>query len=435
MQESTSKPGPKLVLTNHDLLDDIPSASTSEYDALAALFLENAALSPNAGKSPSHPKAADSTTTTSNAASPSTIGTTVEGLIVGHLPVLGAAWISQVARQRSQDIGKPVVLARMMDGVLSIDLVAESTINLDHVAECDSLEKALESASKLSNHWIIRVSEPLEIDLARSESLTRLCLLTGADEAAMVASYRTFKGLLQAAQPNDGMSNDVHLCVTIFGADQAKAGESENKLRRAAHTFLGRDLDSATAIQKISTCSMASIFRGKVELSIADLIEHASRVRTPPPAIENAPPPPPAPVESTAKPAADAEVSAAVSTPSSEHSLAAMIEGLRPLAARSPYCPDIELAVDASGALHLVAAHDAEGESGVKNLLATASWAAMHESLLAAAEPQFKPSSDAGAMLHLVCAHAPSVKALLDSGIRVHLLVQIGTLTACRPLN
>ncbi len=438
MPESTPKTGPKLVLTNHDLLDDIPKASTSEYDALAALFLENAALSPSSGKSAPRPRIASDTPAASDGNPATRLRTTIEGMIVGHLPVLGAAWISQFARLRSTELGKPVILARLMDGTLSIDIVAESTTNLDHVSESDSFDAAIAAASRISPYWLLRVSEPSEIDLARCQSLNRLCHLTGADEAAMVASYRTFKGLFHGTPPSEGIADDLHLSVTIFGADPAKSGESEDKLRRAAHTFLGRDLDSAASIPKVQTCSMASIYRGKVDLSIQELVDRISHLTIEKPTAAHVsvviePPAMAAPQPATVMNTAPVEPAPAKSP--EQLSLAAMIDGLHPLISRCPYCPDIELAVDASGALHLVAAHDSVGESGVKNLLATASWAAMHESLLAAAEPKFKPSPEAGAMLHLVCADAPSVKALLDSGIRVHLLVQIGSLSACRPLN
>jgi len=442
LPESTPKPGPKLVLTNHDLLDDIPKASNSEYDALAALFLENAALSPSAGKTAARPKSTSVASTQGDASPSNRVHTTIEGMIVGHLPVLGAAWISQFARLRSTELGKPVILARLMDGTLSIDVVAESTTNLEHVSESDSFDAAMAAASRLSPYWLLRVSEPSEIDLARCESLDRLCLLTGADEAAMVASYRTFKGLFNNTHPGEGIADDLHLCVTIFGADPAKSGESEDKLRRAAHTFIGRDLDSAASIPKVQTCSMASLYRGKVDLTIQELVDRVSRLKfvdsaTTTAPVSAAPPTPPAPTTPTAPVVMPPATQAPVAQPPTLESLslAAMIDGLHPLASRCPYCPDIELAVDASGALHLVAAHDNAGESGVKNLLATASWAALHEALLSAAEPRFKPSSESGAMLHLVCADAPSVKALLDSGIRVHLLVQIGSLSACRPLN
>jgi hypothetical protein len=367
----------------------------------------------------------------------------IEGVIVGHLPVLGAAWITQFARHRSREEGRPVGLARLTDGVLSLDVVSDVQTELD-APECSSLDEALAAAGRLVRTWVVRVNDEFEAELAQSTGLNALTLLTGADEAAMVASYRTFKRLW----PRD----DTHeagptLRVAIFGADPAKAVEAETRLRRAASTFLSRDLESAVVIQRIAACSVATLYRGKAVLAPGELVTRiaANSSTLAPPESQAAPK-----VDTEARPSRIVE-SKPVSTPTHAvngeleisgqahlHQMASLLPGLKALTIRSPYSPEVEFASDGGGNLHLLALHapfEGRGDDAVKELLAAANWAALHESLLRAIIPSLTITEGTGPTLHVLSENPKGLRKLLDSGIRAHLLVRFGDQAICRELN
>ncbi|MFZ4573399.1 MAG: hypothetical protein ACOYN0_03310 [Phycisphaerales bacterium] len=458
MHGSTPRRTPPLPSTGAELTaDGWVSSKTEDYDALADLFLDGASFSP------ATPRLASRLVDEGDATVEPPLSAKrelIEAVIVGHLPVLGAAWITQFARHRAIESGGPVALVRLSEGTVSVDLVAESAPLLEGASEASDLSAALKVAGGIARRWIVRVEELLEQSLAVDPRPGSLTLLTGADEAAMVASYRTFKGLLATLGAGPEASGPK-LGVAIFGAEPAKAAESEAKLRKAAQGFLGRDLATSCQIQRITTCAVANVFRGRFDEGVDQLmalVESASRSspsptqptaparptggfamtepKQPSAAFERAHVPIATPVQVNA-PSNGTPFARATqpSTTVARLSLAPLIGGLRTLVARCPYSPSVEFAADASGRLHLIAMHDEPDDKPVRDLISTASWAATHETLLAAAEPGLQVTRDGGPSLHLVCDRAPAMRRMLDSGVRIHLLVTVGSESVCRELN
>jgi hypothetical protein len=136
------------------------------------------------------------------------------------------------------------------------------------------------------------------------------------------------------------------------------------------------------------------------------------------------------PVASSA-PAAVAQPAAPLATPVESRanapapgSLARHLPSLEPLEARCPYAPEVELAVDPSGRLHLIARSHADAtdpNAAFSKLAVARSWAQAHAALLERAFRQAKPLAFTPEQ-HLLTDAPKRVRPLLDTDVRLHLL-------------
>lgn len=115
--------------------------------------------------------------------------------------------------------------------------------------------------------------------------------------------------------------------------------------------------------------------------------------------------------------------------------LVGLIEGLAPIPLSCPVAPDVALARDAGGSLHLVARSDTAGDVGRAwcELDAAAGWATMNAPLLAAAAAVRSTTPTR----HLLAREPRAARRLLDSGVRVYALCaqRDGTPITGVPLN
>lgn len=444
----------------------------SDFDALADLFLGDGAMSATGTTDHRAPSAAPAATPSSSPApslrlarvaeASEPLGTTpqppraepvtpaaapglvpIEAVLVGHLPVMGGVWVTQYAKHVADRDHRVVALLRVQAGQASIDVFtprSASTPTSSRIGEMRStgLDEALRDARARAEAWLVRVDEASEADLIGAPAVTGLTLLTGADDPAVVASYRTIKSLQQAESSRE---EPLPVGIAIMGSDDDRAAAAEAKLQRAAANFLGRSLSSAARIAKVGACTTTNLYRGDLpgESSsphfIADLIASlgasqprvtqaharhapASPAASPtPPAIEHKPAGAPAPLP------ARADVD----------SLAGMIQGLEPLGFRCPYAPNVELAVGAAGVLHLVSPLH---EGGAGPLLTAAAWAQSHAPLLEAARPaSLNMTHPDGPVLHVITSDAKSARPMLDTGVRVHLMLKVGDAMTVHDLN
>ncbi len=499
----------------HDLSDDLTSPvrprrivrgpeQGDDYDALAALFLEDGALAATAaaerkaGASERHshqsgqpirPQAVSESVpertsfpfpapaamsgrgesrgdTTSR--QPPTATLTTEAVIVGHLPVLGAAWVGQYAKHAAAQLGAPVVLVRVSHDQTSVDLVVPPGQQIDAPAEpfeTGRLDAALAAAAAVSAAWVVRVPETSEPELYDA-GIDNATLLTGADEAAVVASYRTIKSLAGGAERDDG----PQLRLAIMGASDESAAAAESRLRRATETFLGQRVPAAARIGRIAPARLISLYRGQETPEPADLINRIRRSRatmsaasamaemslgngraeterTQTERVEPASPvmePKPrmatkaeaAPVAAMPTPPTAAPTTARAATPvalpadaaNAHRPLARFVPGVSVLELTCPYAPGVELACDTEGVLHLLAAAEsaesalAVGQT-VQRLLTAASWVSDHAQLLRRAFGALSTAGDPPeTVLHLFTEEPRHARRLLDTGIRIHLL-------------
>lgn len=451
---------PSLIEPRH--LPDEPSPA--EYDALADLFLSGAvpADEPASGRPrlrlagpedlappPSLPVEA--------APPPRAVSARhVEGLLLGNLPVLGAGWVVQYAKHAAESLRAPVALLRLVGGEAWLDLVlprgttprTNSRVGPVGAGTAD-LPRAIAAAAAETSAWLLRVDDAAEQELLTLPGLTRLTLLTGADTPAVVSSYNTIKRVAE----HFGGSGGPDLRLALMGADAVAATTAEQRIRRTAETHLSRPLPPAVRIDRIGACTTQSLYRGPAGEGLHDLLRrafttghapvHAAPTRRPsPPAVIAAP-------TLAAEPALDdrprgGEARTEPGTAAraiDATSLAALVPGLTPLKARCPYAPTLELAADAEGVLHLLAGSQGAGGEGtpdqaVGRLLAVAAWADAHAALLEdACGGLLKGVSARGPVLHAMTADARAARSLLDTGVRVHLLVSSQGVRIAADLN
>jgi len=402
-------------------------ASSDEYDALADLFMGEAppASKPAASESPARSEIAPSE---GAAAAPSV---TIELLIMGHLPVRAAPWPAQYARILAEQSAAAITLIRLGRTTLSVDVfgapaAAGEAVSFDHP------EVALQRAMQQSSHLLVQADE-LDLPLiANDPRVSRVTILTGLNEAAIVAAYRTLKGLSQITQAPDSDSSlgDASLQIAFVGASREEAYASMAKLRHAASVFLGRPLHLAGLIEKVGPTGARTLYRGEGRLTPESLFEIAmtasTEVVTEPvvrSTLEDRI------IESiTTDPQPTAEP---VATPSS---LAMLIPGLQPLAARHPESPEVELALDDAGTLHLLA-QDVPSGAVYEKLASAAAWAQKHASLLAMLPGAAALRQDAVPVQHLFTSTPRRVKHLLDASVKLHVVAPVSTERFVADLN
>jgi hypothetical protein len=214
----------------------------------------------------------------------------IEGLILGHLPVLGAAWVTQYAKAVAEAKGHNIALLRCHEGQAWLDIVQPKhaqpihTTDPDDASEPDLLA-CIRRAAREAPSWMLRVDEAYEPDLLSIASVNTVTLLTGADDPAILASYRTIKHLAQLCEElgrplgESSVPGALRIQLVIMGADAAKAREADTKIRRSALAFLGAALLPSQAIAKISPCSTVALYRGATQASIAALMDEATSAR------------------------------------------------------------------------------------------------------------------------------------------------------------
>jgi len=400
------------------------------YDALADLFLGND--EPNHDATDRRQSGA-----TNPAATHATATGVIEALVLGHLPVLASAWVTQYARRRTTD-GRPVALVRIANGTASLDLFGAP----EPPHPGSTLADAITAAATLDPHWLIRVDEPDEPRLLEADGVDRVTLLTGADQAAVIASYRALKSI--AAVENDQGARP-HVAVTIVGSDDKHANGAAAKLTGAARTFLGRDLTITATIPHITPGRAHTLHQGPAPEDVSRLVRaiaqarhHAGagpeRLEAPGEGAEPTPhdgreaEPMPEVVVPTHAPPPPQQTRPTPATPAPNADACRAIGDLRKIRPHCPYHPEIELAAGADGTLHLVARADDEARMGeaVTKLVATRAWAGLHHHLLAIAEPALATAGDRPPTVHLVTTNARAARRLLDTDVRVHALAPDG---------
>jgi hypothetical protein len=405
---------------------------SSEYDALADLFLAEDSAAPT----PAFKKADVSKPAAPRPASPEPCPARrqiqVEGVIAGHLPVLASAWVTQYARHAADAAHEPVAMLRLAGGQVWLDVVMPggSRVPIDAAAKPgESLEAILQQAATRWHKWLVRVDEPSEPDLLKVPGLAAIAILTGADDVAVMASYQVIKSLGQE-EPSAESDAGPALKLVIMGSQNDKASEAENKLQRAASRFLGRSIDPALRVGKIGASLGVQVHRGPASIALEAMLAIIQATAPAPRASTSPSPLAIAPIahlpsSPTTPPLADPPSRSAklelVETAPFDISL----PNLQRLEATCPYAPGVQLAAASDGRLHLIA-NDPTANLGecTKRLLTAAAWAHDHAQLLAIACPQLKSSSPEP-VLHVVTDNARDTRALLDTGVRIHLAVRV----------
>lgn len=197
---------------------------------------------------------------------------TVEAIVQGHLPIFASAWVPQYARSIAADTRSAVALIRVRHGQISVERFAADVRSSAPLPKYATLAEAIESA--VAPRVLLQVDELAEPDLWRTPGLDRITVLTGADEAAMVACYRTLKTIAQELAHDlspDHVEDAAHpatpaLVVAVLGATPERAAQTITRMQRAAGNFLARQIHGHHAAGRIGAGLGAgqseTLFRG-----------------------------------------------------------------------------------------------------------------------------------------------------------------------------
>lgn len=421
----------------------------------------------------------------------------VECIVLGNLPVYGAAWAAQYVREVARAAGRPVAYLRLQSGYASVELVGGADAGAPQA--CATLEDAVKHAAARTYRWVLRADLGEEPRVAASPLVRVVTLLTGVDETAVLGAYTSIKSLAaELAAETD--ARDVAIRVAVMGATPKQAEPACARLAEAARRFLGRDVQHAVCGAKVSASRPADVlFSGRTDLRTADVMALLSQLLGAPAAaapdmpaasepapaesstldelidglggpdiddaLDEAYAEPevapvaaarPAPVREPAQPAtaasappaqarsarqdnaaavAQAAATAAVTDVEPVGALALLLDGLRPVSVLCPYAPGVELALDASGGLHLlVRAEPDDGDDGeqkaLSQLLVASAWAEAHAMLLvpalaATGAPAAHAAATQRPVAHLFTDRPKRSRRLLETDVRVHLLARV----------
>ncbi|HYE03541.1 MAG TPA: hypothetical protein VD963_09945 [Phycisphaerales bacterium] len=465
----------------------VPSgaARADEFDALASMFLGAPAVVPAPAAPPSAaPRPARAAAVPTAARARGRGGAPLHLLVCAHLPVLASAWTAQFARTVARSATGPVGLVRLERVSLGIDLVgvpARTTSDpLRAAAPLDGVRVAGEHAAA----WVLRAGAA-GARRAWEATGAPVTVLTGADDAAVVAAYAVVRDLVAPGAPDDPEGEgpgpaipatvpEIELVVVGAPAEQARA--VAEKIAATANDFLGFRPRIGEPIPAITGGGKTvAVFRGPAEVGVDELVRHIRRA-TPSPALQSArlggagpgPARPaadrpgshraggPAPAlgpateprpgrpeslpASPARPPAVRSAAPPTSAPCAARPpahLSSHVPGLAPLDLACPSVPAAEFAIDSSCHVHVLVACPGDPGPALALLLAARAWAgANHQLICRALNLALAPCP---AVLHLLTAEPRSARALLETEVRVHarLTVQTpgGPVVATSPLN
>ncbi len=262
-----------------------PKAYSSAYDALADLFLSEEAFTPGAASAlrlvpsdhdeaaePEAPATRDVASDTGDSSDESHLiepsgERSVELLVVGHLPVLASAWIMPYVRSVAGE-ASAVTLVRAQRGQVSVELVGEVPQAVREIAGVSdgslSLAHAMAIAARVTNRVVVRVDTTSEAEALHHSRITDVTLLSGADDAAIVASYRTLKSLGERlAERADETGVTPRVRVAILGADPDRAEAARAKLRQTTAAFLGEEAEIVVGPKRVAGGGTVTLCRGE----------------------------------------------------------------------------------------------------------------------------------------------------------------------------
>ncbi len=424
---------PRLHLVGADL-------EPAEFDALADLFIgESPAPSPR----PSH---ADARSSEPQHTSQEPAEARIEAVLLGHLPVLGAVWVSQYASQRALEADAPIGLISLAGDESRVEVFGTAPAV---GRQTSTLADAIAVAAATTSTWLIRGDEvACQSLLDGTETPDDITLLTGADEAAVVASYRLIKSIVAGTHADENDAPELKL--SVMGAPPDRADQAVSRISRAVASHLGRAIHVEACVSQITPRGGAMLYHGPCDAPVCDIVPWIRRcveeavaptadiapAIPPAPRTPDRPARPPRPTQSRKLDPIELEPprTEPQASPPRPSSVAALIDGLSPIDVRCPYASNVELAFDEHGSLHIIATELASAGS---DLLTVDAWARAHAPLIAQAVTELSPRWQSHR--HIVVESAPPARGLLDADIKVHLCIEVptqsGPVHITRPLN
>ncbi len=373
----------------------------------------------------------------------------VEALILGHLPMIAGAWASRYAASAAERERRPIALARLSAGRVSIE-VHGAPPQPSANRSASSLGGSIRFAQRIGARWMVRVDAVDEASLAGLDGVTEVTVLSGADEAAVVGAYKALKAIASMGEGPAATGAPTAFGLAIMGAGGERAAKAAARLSQAVAAFLERPLQVASPVERIGPLRALRLVDGAAVEGPEALLGALGRPPEPPeeagpgqnprkllrPGVEPRPENCEDQVERASAPslgeATGAGIAkttdvllraASVTDKGADAALSTHVAGLRALPARCPYAESIEMAIDGDGGLHLLTKASREA---VESLLIVAEWARAHARLLSHTIPRgLRLNAQRDIARHVFTDEPAAARRLCDLPIRVHLLAPV----------
>lgn len=381
------------------------------FEELAALFLTDSEPAASRGAAPA----------------------TVELIVVGSLPVRAALWLVPYADAVAREAG-PTALVRLDQEQPTIQLLRASS----EVAarRWPTLANAIADLGRHVGTWLIRPPcGATQRDLVDA-SIDRITVLSSVNDSAIVKAYQEIKLLAAAMGPGTPVPQ---LGVAVLGSSRETAERFHRHLGDTTSSFLDFGLSLVACVPRMDATTRAApcmtfpedpfpaletVLTWVREATPAAAEEPAPEAPEPMPATDARDWPPPS-IKLSPRPRIELEPKPADETRELQEAgsplpLVGYLDDVAPLDVRCPGHEELELAVDESGRLQVVAY-----EQDMRALHVVAAWAALHAELIAKACPDQALNTAASPVLHVFTDRPAGVGDLHGSNLRLHVLAPV----------
>lgn len=204
----------------------------------------------------------------------------VQVVLQGNLPVRAGLWLSQYAQRLTRE-GGVVALLRLNGEKSSLELLTPAKFELDALPEeCKGDINLLASwARSHAAHVLISLEEvSMQDGERRGEVLAAIAqaevpvrFLSGGDDAAVVGVYGILKALQGASKA--AQSDPLNLGLVIVGSEVVRAKEVADRINDAAKRFLGVEVELAAAMQQMDVlyCAQRENLTISAALDVTDI--------------------------------------------------------------------------------------------------------------------------------------------------------------------
>ena len=391
--------------------------------------------------------------------------------LVGHLPGMANLWLNQYAQRIGEQYQLPTVVWRIEAQAVEVDVLhAGDNGHTFPSIEAGCLEELIAAIGQRPVYTLLHTIDAADPMAHALADMGRWTLLSGADEAAVVAAYRLLKQNLE--QRDDADRPLPHVRVMFLGVNHESAEQAALQVQRTARRFLGVEPQMAGVQQRMGAVRRVHLGRFVLDPAGIDAlmklirrlqdaqVEQEDHVAWPgDEPVEMPVDPQPMhlhlaqaydePIEPQA-PAAEVQVEPAVEPivtmaefaisdfpaaplstresiegeqPARPISLHEFIPGLALLEARCPHHESVELALDSVGVLHLLLFADQTHDAAARQLAEVAAWAKVHAKLLAMTHGADGWDTSAAVIPHLFTDQPKACLSLASADLlRVHAL-------------
>ncbi len=177
-------------------------------------------------------------------------------VLVGHLPVMSGLWLSQYADREARESG-PVCLVRLAADSVQLELFRTGS-RRPSIRPQATYEEALRAIGPTVSHWLVVPQHSQAEAIEIPEGTDDIVVLTGADQAAIVAAYKLVKSAHEAAERAGGARPAIS--VAVLGADPAETAHVAARIGEAAGAALSTHIPVRGGLQRVAP--VESSFRG-----------------------------------------------------------------------------------------------------------------------------------------------------------------------------